>query len=81
MLQTIFGIPEDNIINKKTPEQKKIFYILLCFTGSCILTNVYLFSSLHLLMSAAVALVNTLAAFLRTLNSPKEITKQIMVKE
>ena len=32
-------------------------------------------------MSAAVALVNTLAAFLRTLNSPKEITKQIMVKE
>lgn len=39
----------------------------------------YLFSSLHLLMSAAVALTNTLAVFLRTVNSSKEITmEQVM---
>ena len=25
VLQTILGIPEDNIINKKTPEQKKFY--------------------------------------------------------
>ena len=55
--------------------RKQKFLIIIVFWV------MYLFSSLHLLMSAAVALVNTLAAFLRTLNSPKEITKQIMVKE